>query len=444
MLTTLKSVGKPVSEIAFPMVTICSPGLFMENVRIALEKSFNQWRVEENKSWEEFEIPNLMAEFMKEKFQIKARNVNIMDILNTMISPKDVETSVAANGVRENIEACAGADKKGRKKREHAVDLAAAADWTTLYESKSEIKLVNKNLLTTLPVLPKTWSVSFEMKMTEMAATNSDKWIGIFQMHVQGTNWPEAGCKVPAVDLDKRDNNKLNIFSAVNGETVSLDQDKITTPALDTWMAIEIAQTEENEIFTLSISIDGAQIYSTENKQPQLFENVEVSASKSVPSGYTGYLRNLLIKGGPDEIAAMQTETIQEAMLQRGCVEISNTNDTTEENPSNLPQIDIFLNPQKESELKQLVGEMMNTSRKYFRSVNMELLYPELFRALWHYTLPCFPEPGVEEAMLRSCAVGQETIPCQAIFRRVPTDSGKSFHFLLDKFLQRDVLCAEL
>ena len=421
VLTTLKSVGKPVSEIPFPMVTICSPGLFMENVRIALEKSFNQWRIEENKSWEESEIPNLMAEFMKEKFQIKARNVNIMDILNTMISPKEVETSVAANGVRENILACARAAKKGRKKRHDA-----AADWTTLYESKSEIKLVTQNLLTTLPVLPKTWSVSFEMKMTEIDATNSDKWISIFHMHVQETNWPDPGCKMPAVELDERDNNKLKIFSAVNGETVFLGQDKMTTPALDTWITIEISQTEENDIFTLSISIDGAQIYSTENKQPQIFENVEVSASKSLQPGYSGYLRNLLIKGGPDEIAAMQTETIQEAMLQRDCFEISNTNDnvTTEENSSNLPQIDIFLNPQKESELKQLVGEMMNTSRKYFRSVNMELLYPELFRALWHYTLPCFPEPGVEEAMLRSCAVGQENIPCQEIFRRVPTDSG--------------------
>ena len=426
VITTLKTVGKPVSEIAFPTITICSPGLFMENVRIALEKSFNQWRIEENKSWEESEIPNLMAEFMKEKFQIKARNVNLMDILNTMISPKDVETSVAANGVRENIEACARAAKKGRKKRQDAADLAAAADWTTLYERESEIKLVAQNLLTTLDVLPKTWSVSFEMKMTEMDATNSDKWTSIFHMHVQGTNWPEVGCKMPAVELDERDNNKLKIFSAVNGETVFLGQDKMTTPALDNWITIEISQTEENDIFTLSISIDGAQIYSTENKQPQRFENVEVSASKSLPSGYTGYLRNLLIKGGADEIAAMQTETIQEAMLQRDCFEISNTNDnvTTEENSSNLPQIDIFLNPQKESELKQLVGEMMNTSRKYFRSVNMELLYPELFRALWHYTLPCFPEAGVEEAMLRSCAVGQENIPCQEIFRRVPTDSG--------------------
>ena len=116
VITTLKSVGKPVTEIAFPTVTICSPGLFVENVKVALEKSFNQWRFQGDRSWEESEIPLLMVEFMEEKFQMKeGSNVNIMEILNTMISPKDVESNVAATGVRENVQACAA--KKRRKKR---------------------------------------------------------------------------------------------------------------------------------------------------------------------------------------------------------------------------------------------------------------------------------------------------------------------------------------
>ena len=116
VITTLKTVGKPVTEIAFPTVTICSPGLFIENVKVALEKSFNQWRFTNMKGLEGSEIPTLMAEFMEEKFQMKeGGNVNIMDILNTMISPKDVESTVAANGVRENVQACAA--KKSQRKR---------------------------------------------------------------------------------------------------------------------------------------------------------------------------------------------------------------------------------------------------------------------------------------------------------------------------------------
>ena len=126
VITTLKSVGKPVTEIAFPTVTICSPGLFVENVKVALEKSFNQWRFQGDKGSEESGIPSLMAEFMEEKFQMKdSDNVNIMDILNTMISPKDVESNVAANGVRENIQACAS--KKNRKRRSAAADATADA-----------------------------------------------------------------------------------------------------------------------------------------------------------------------------------------------------------------------------------------------------------------------------------------------------------------------------
>ena len=116
IITTLKETSKPVSEINFPTVTICSPGFYTENVKVALEKSFNQWRFQEDRSLEESEIPALMAEFMEEKFQMKDDgNVNIMDILNTMISPKDVESTLIANGVRENVRSCAV--KKNRKKR---------------------------------------------------------------------------------------------------------------------------------------------------------------------------------------------------------------------------------------------------------------------------------------------------------------------------------------
>ena len=154
------------------------------------------------------------------------------------------------------------------------------------------------------------------------------------------------------------------------------------------------------------------------------------------------------------KIAAIQSETIHEKMLQRDCIQSSDDGQIKDEvDSSSLPDIDIFLNPEKDSEVKHIVGVMMNTSREYFNRANMELLYPELFRALWHYTLPCFPQPGVEHAMLRSCTIGQENVPCEQIFRRVPTDSGLlpkslSLHGFsganLCFFLHRNVLCPEL
>ena len=102
------------------------------------------------------------------------------------------------------------------------------------------------------------------------------------------------------------------------------------------------------------------------------------------------------------------TTSFHNEMLQRDCIESSDDSQIENvTNPSNLPDIDIFLNPHKASEVKHIMDEMMNTSREYFNGANMALLYPELFRILWHYTLPCFSKPGVEHAMLRSCSIGR-------------------------------------
>ena len=107
VITTLENTAKPTSEIPFPTVTICSPGLFRDNVQTSLEKSFNRWRLGKDKSWDRLDIPMLMAEFLEEKFQIREREVNLIDILNMMITPGGVDTILAANGVRENAQACA-------------------------------------------------------------------------------------------------------------------------------------------------------------------------------------------------------------------------------------------------------------------------------------------------------------------------------------------------
>ena len=144
------------------------------------------------------------------------------------------------------------------------------------------------------------------------------------------------------------------------------------------------------------------------------------------------------------KIAVMQSDTIHQEMIRRDCIE-SSDDGQVEVNSGHLPDIDIFLNPQKDSEVKHIVDTMMNTSREYFKRANMELLFPELFRALMHYTLPCFPQWGVEHTMLRSCSIGRENVPCEQIFRRVPTDSGLLPGFLsFHVFPHRNVLCPEL
>ena len=43
---TEQDAAKPASELAFPSVTVCSPGLNMEAVEEALYKDFEEWKRE--------------------------------------------------------------------------------------------------------------------------------------------------------------------------------------------------------------------------------------------------------------------------------------------------------------------------------------------------------------------------------------------------------------
>ena len=127
-------------------------------------------------------------------------------------------------------------------------------------------------------------------------ANNSTDWNNIFQMHVQGSSWPEVGCKIPEVQFK---GNKLAIYSAINCETVNLGFDKMPTLALNTWMNIRIIQKQEETTgaYSNKILIDEELLYRIDNKQPQIFENVEVFASNSLISGYSGLMKNLKIDG---------------------------------------------------------------------------------------------------------------------------------------------------
>ena len=76
----------------------------MDLVQKVVYKNFKEWA---NKKGYDGENANdeQIAEYLKDVFQIKDDNRNILDILNTMIAD-NVDASVAANGVRQNEIAC--------------------------------------------------------------------------------------------------------------------------------------------------------------------------------------------------------------------------------------------------------------------------------------------------------------------------------------------------
>ena len=84
VVTNMKENGRPVSEVPFPTLTICGMGLNMVNVEKRLMKDFETWR-QENRRLKEENIEDDMADFMAEVFEIKDRETNILDILNTRV-----------------------------------------------------------------------------------------------------------------------------------------------------------------------------------------------------------------------------------------------------------------------------------------------------------------------------------------------------------------------
>ena len=90
-----------------------------------------------------------------------------------------------------------------------------------------------------------------------------------------------------------------------------------------------------------------------------------------------------------------------------------------------LPLIDIFLNPQKEIKKERLIQLHQDKTGSYYSSVDMEKLYPALFKLLWFSSLPCSQQGSMNnEYMIKSCEVAGEIVDCENFFSKVPTDVG--------------------
>ena len=105
VVTNLRSSGRPVSQMDFPTVTICGSGLHMGNVEEALRENIIKWRQERGMT-EVDTIEEDVSEFLKDTYQVPSEEVNLLDVVNTMVAPNNAEATLGANGVRENFVAC--------------------------------------------------------------------------------------------------------------------------------------------------------------------------------------------------------------------------------------------------------------------------------------------------------------------------------------------------
>ena len=119
VITTLKTVAKPVTELTFPAVTICGTGQHLDTVEKVLLHNFYLWNETRGEGGEARDDGDAVAGseedlfylYMEEVFQISEKNISILDILSTMISPAASDT----NAVRQNEIACSNKAKQLRR-----------------------------------------------------------------------------------------------------------------------------------------------------------------------------------------------------------------------------------------------------------------------------------------------------------------------------------------
>ena len=116
----LQDAAKPTTELEFPSVTICSPGLNMEAVKEAILEDFNNWR--RGKPTTESSIREQLDEFMMEKYAMSVGENDILATIQAMNSPQSTDDDNQGSdsvAVVNNLVACQKNQSRqsGRSKR---------------------------------------------------------------------------------------------------------------------------------------------------------------------------------------------------------------------------------------------------------------------------------------------------------------------------------------
>ena len=113
--------AKPVSELNFPSVTICSPGLNMEAVEEAVLEDFDQWLKANSKD-------DQLSVFMEEKYARTPTDGSIFDQIKAMNSPPlpSEESEGCKNcGSSQALHHLAACQEKGQARKKRSSDGSA-------------------------------------------------------------------------------------------------------------------------------------------------------------------------------------------------------------------------------------------------------------------------------------------------------------------------------
>ena len=187
------------------------------------------------------------------------------------------------------------------------LDLTQLPNGKILYRKLNEFTIQKNNLLTTLSLLGKQYSVSFQVFQSNWVSGNARS---VIHLTLGGNGWPSGvyGDRTPAVWLYP--NGKFHIASAVGGNRNYVYNSASYQAKL--WITVRISQLLSDSIYRYRIFINNETVHDVINTKPVEFKNIKVYAGDPFSEPQPGSIRNLIIEGkDPSFTHKLLTDYIQ-------------------------------------------------------------------------------------------------------------------------------------
>ena len=151
---------------------------------------------------------------------------------------------------------------------------------------KKETPVIRNTIVTTIPLLPKQYEVSFDFKPT--------KWIGGWTSILHMTTGGNAGWgeRIPGFLSYIK---KVAISAAIDGQG---NWNFYTLPlTLNKWVHFRVIQRLEGNNYVYRAYMDGFLMKEKINKKPQDFKQVDIWLSDNWYNAQPGFIKNLFISG---------------------------------------------------------------------------------------------------------------------------------------------------
>ena len=151
---------------------------------------------------------------------------------------------------------------------------------------KNETAITRNTLLSTIPVLPKQYEISFDFKATKWPSC----WTSILHFTKGGdTGW---GNRIPAIFTYY---GKVQISNAIDGNG---DWKFYSLPVeMNKWVKFTLTQRLEGHNYVYRVYLDGFLLKEKINKRPEDFHQVDIWVGDNWRVAQPGFIRNLYISG---------------------------------------------------------------------------------------------------------------------------------------------------